>query len=540
MSFETRSAKSADERESKRRKLDFNISLSYNDNKDDNKDEKDSKISSEDDNISDTDTNIEDDFLDLEEIEEKLKETDPVTHKSFMEMKEIMNNTEPNIMKYLKEPLLTENRARLISLYEIYKSIPKMSEDWLIMRDRLISTFDKYKREYNQYNKFTEEQHKNMNEEATKLELEETDVFYKYKILTLNTSQSNKAIIYRKFLEMEDMSPDNEDYGKLKSWVKCATSLPHDMMKPYPFASMSQLTIFLQNVKEQLDNELYGMKNVKEQILLYINSKIIAPGMKKCSLGLIGPPGVGKTAISRLLSRVLDYPFEQISFGGVSDASFIKGHEYTYIGAQPGAIVKALQRMKYKNGILYLDEYEKISDNKDICAALLHITDPEQNCEFRDSYMSEITIDLSHLWLIYSMNSLPDDSALRDRIFVIEVNGYNLSDKIKIVCNYILPKALKNIGRNEGDIIISENVASFLINRVCSSFDKGMRTIDKTINDLCNKINFLVTHNNDLASFNLSFNLKYSISYPVTITTDMIVSMISSKETDISIKMMYM
>ena len=101
--------------------------------------------------------------------------------------------------------------------------------------------------------------------------------------------------------------------------------------------------------------------------------------------------------------------------------------------------------MKYKNGILFLDEFDKISDNKDLCSALLHITDPIQNSEFRDKFLSDITIDLSYLWFIYSMNELPTDSALRDRIYTIEVPGYQLEDKICIVIDYLFPKALKNI-----------------------------------------------------------------------------------------------
>ena len=161
------------------------------------------------------------------------------------------------------------------------------------------------------------------------------------------------------------------------------------------------------------------MADIKEQILLFINSKLLNPDMKGCCLGLIGPPGTGKTSIARIIAEVLDYPFEQISFGGVTNTEFIKGHDFTYIGSQPGIIAKSLTRMKYKNGILFFDEYEKISANKDIVSTLLHITDPSQNNTFRDQYLSDITIDLSSIWFIYSMNEFPEDSALKDRIYSI-------------------------------------------------------------------------------------------------------------------------
>lgn len=484
---------------------------------------------------------IDDEFYYLKELEDKFKLTDPTLYNNLIKIKDFIYKSEPNILNYIKEPLLDYEKSRLVILFEMYKTTPPMTSEWLEMRDNLNKTFKRYKRDYEQFINFSKEEQKLIEIESQKIESEESDFSYKYKILTLNTSTQNKAVIYRKYLELEDLNTDNEDYAKLKSWIKCAISLPHDNIKPYPFNSNNELTLFLKNVKEQMDIELYGMDNVKEQILLFLNAKILTPGMKKCSLGLVGPPGCGKTVISRLLSRLLNYPFEQISFGGVNDSNFIKGHEYTYIGSGPGAIVKALQRMKYKNGILYLDEYEKISDNKEICSALLHITDPEQHTEFRDSYLQDITIDLSNIWFIYSMNDLPDDSALRDRLFFIELKGYNHKEKIKIICNYILPKALKNIGKNKDDIIISESVASYIIFKI-NNQDKGVRVLDKVINDLCNKINFLVTHSSNINFFNLSFNINknnISYSFPFTITKEIVDILIIIREDDTIINTLY-
>ena len=134
---------------------------------------------------------------------------------------------------------------------------------------------------------------------------------------------------------------------------------------------------------------------------------------------MIGPPGTGKTTIARLLSTVLETPFAQMSFGGVRNADFLKGHDFCYIGSRPGEIVRCLSSMQYKNGILFMDEFEKIADNKAITSCLLHIIDPQQNHEFRDSYLREVTIDLSYLWFIYSMNREPSDSALNDRLYKI-------------------------------------------------------------------------------------------------------------------------
>ena len=232
----------------------------------------------------------------------------------------------------------------------------------------------------------------------------------------------------------------------------------------------------------------------------------------------------------------MDFPFEQISFGGVSNSDFLKGHAYTYIGAEPGIITKSLRNMNYKNGIIFFDEYEKISDNKDICSALLHITDPSQNTEFTDNYLSGIKMDLSNMWFIYSMNSYPEDSALRDRIFIIEIKGYSHEDKINMIRDYILPKTLKNLKLNNGDIIMKDSTIDYFIRRTDLSSDKGVRNLEHNINDLCSKISFTILHQNhkgELELFNsktekISFDIKQKISYPVTVTCDMIEKMTKS------------
>ena len=364
-----------------------------------------------------------------------------------------------------------------------------------------------------------------MNKQLQILNNYDPNIDLQYKILHLPTNIQNKQTIYSRYKEMKEMSSNDEEKGKLKHWLNWAISIPHDDIKTFPF-SKNQLTDFIRHVSKSLDKELYGMKLVKEQILLFISSKIQNPHMKKCSLGLVGLPGTGKTAISRLLAQILDFPFDQISLGGISNPDYLKGHEYTYIGAQPGEIVKCLRRMKYKNGILFLDEFDKISDNKDLCSALLHITDPIQNSEFRDKFLSDITIDLSYLWFIYSMNELPTDSALRDRIYTIEVPGYQLEDKICIVIDYLFPKALKNINIHENYIIVSPIVSEYLIKQTTNWKNcTGVRAIEQLVTDIVSKIDFLIKHQDNkgkLKGFDISFDIGKIIQYPVTLTCDMI------------------
>jgi len=446
-------------------------------------------------------------------------------HNNLIETKIEILKTEPKIVKILTEPLLTHDRAKLLQLYEIYKSTTPSTLEWLTVRNNCNKLFEECKNNYTQHSRYTQKQHTEMKTQLTLMESHNPNMDLKYKILQLNTNTENKQSIYSRYIELTDMEMDDTERGKLRHWLDWAISIPHDSIQTFPF-SKNQLTDFLRHVSNILDNELYGMEMVKEQILLFVSSKIQNPHMKKCSLGLIGAPGTGKTAISRLLASVLDFPFEQISMGGISNPDFLKGHEYTYIGAQPGEIVKCIRRMKYKNGILFLDEFDKISDNKDICSALLHITDPIQNSEFRDRFLNGITIDLSYIWFIYSMNELPSDSALRDRIYTINVPGYELTDKICIIKDYLFPKSLKNINTPSNSIIISKKVAEHIIKRKENwKLDFGVRSVEKDVNNITSKIDFLIKHQDkkgNLKGFHLSFNMSKVIKYPINLTCEMV------------------
>ena len=274
----------------------------------------------------------------------------------------------------MKSELKIQDKSKLLELYEILSVTPAPSQEWLYLRDRINKFFKRYKLEYKVYKKYIKEDEKFTKLEENLVECENSLTSLKYKILSLNASDKIKKVLYSKYKELEESEKQDEEYNKLKKWLVTAINLPFDNVKKFPFQK-DKFTEFLEGILKKLDNNLYGMADIKEQILLFINSKLLNPDMKGCCLGLIGPPGTGKTSIARIIAEVLDYPFEQISFGGVTNTEFIKGHDFTYIGSQPGIIAKSLSRMKYKNGILFLDEYEKISANKDIVSTLLHITD---------------------------------------------------------------------------------------------------------------------------------------------------------------------
>jgi hypothetical protein len=823
----------------------------------------------------------------------KVKNHDINLYNDMMNIEKYINDKSPNIIEILQTPMKLKNKAELIELYEIYQCSPIMTEETMILKHRLVTLYKKYKLEYTVYtNTVTPAIESKIKLEQIKIKKEVNNLPLKYKILMLNTDTRNKKIIYERYNELKILDPSDDNYPKLSKWLNCVVSLPYDNILPNPVKLKKNINNYLYKIKQALDKELYGMVKVKEQLLLFINSKLTNPSITGCCLGLLGTAGCGKclskdtpiimyngtikmvqditvgeqimgdnstprnvlstctgietmynikqdygdnytvneshiislmldvnpviidvpeekkwvlhwyskekynsitysyqettkqvvftranyytrslpqkgsvidielleylkrpiewkhvykgfkvgvefkqithdidpyflgiwlgagckhtsnvivyntelidyvnnytltfqenvlgdmlkkynlydykhipnnyktnsseirlkllaglidsngtlknnnslsinsmcrilatdilyltrslgycstltevlgervyggekivityyhvlfngyldkiplllpfkvkktlvsntlvsnitieklnvdnyygftiddnhrfllgdftvthnTAISRALSKVMSIPFSQISFGGITNPDYIKGHDYTYVGSQAGEITRSLCEMNYKNGILFFDEYEKVSDNKSITSLLLHITDPVQNHEFKDAYLSGITQDLSNLWFIYSMNNLPLDPALRDRIHIINVPDYNIEDKVNILNDFFLPKAIGMVGLSSHSVIIPVDVAKYIINKMKVQ-EKGVRQLQFVVIDLVKKINFLVTNkkkDGTLGFLNVSFYIK-NINLPLTLTSNMVDTLFNDSNID--------
>lgn len=444
----------------------------------------------------------------------KIKE-DKTILKTYEKIKKyIKDKRTPNLVQILKSQIEFKRKVELTESMIILDNCEPFTEEYLQIRSIIMKLLPMFKKEYKENKKYKQSL-KVLEKQSSELDqLSDIPV----RILNLKTTEENKKIIYRKYMEFRQMSRDDEEYGKLERWLKMSLQLPFDKLIQ---GSMPQTvnTEYLNNVRKKLDEVLYGMNDVKEQIILFLHVRLLNPSIRGCSLGLIGPPGCGKTTIARSLAEIIDYPFQQISFGGVNSTDYLKGHNYTYVGSRPGEIVNCLTRMKHKNGILFFDEYDKVSQNADIVSTLLHVTDFSQNSTFRDNYFSEIEIDLSSLWFIYSMNELPENSALRDRIFPIMIQGYTEKEKIRIIVDYLFPRHLKDHLFQKTDIIVSDQVAGFIISTVCKSTDKGIRSIEKAVKDIIRKISFLY-HHREKCEFSLSFKTKQTIELPLVLTND--------------------
>ncbi len=279
------------------------------------------------------------------------------------------------------------------------------------------------------------------------------------------------------------------------------------------FKSKLDINKYLCHVQKILDENLYGMRKAKEEILLIVNNMISNPNSKNLNLGLVGPPGVGKTEIMRCLAKALNLPFEQVSLGGAKDSSFLDGHSYTYVGATPGIIVKLIKKMGHKNGIMYFDEIDKLANTDygwEVNCNLLHILDPTQNGEFRDKYLDELPVDLSHLWFVFSLNDEKNmDKVLKDRIHLVHVSEYDLNDKVQIAQNFLIPKALDNSGFKQDEVKFTKETIEHVV-ALSKSKEKGVRQLNRNLQNIIRRLNIYKTahlDNNKLGGLNLSYQI---------------------------------
>jgi ATP-dependent Lon protease len=270
---------------------------------------------------------------------------------------------------------------------------------------------------------------------------------------------------------------------------------------------------YLINVRQILDNSVYGLKDAKLQ-LERIFAQWINGEMKGAVLGLCGPPGTGKTSlIKNGLSKCLKdsngnpRPFAFLPVGGSVNGSTLVGHNYTYVGSSWGRIIDILMVAKCMNPIIFIDELDKISNTEhghEIISVLIHLTDSTQNDEFEDKFFAGIKLDLSKALIIFSFNDASSiDYILKDRITIIETHPLNIKEKITIIRDYLLPEILKDIGFSKKEIIIEDNIIEYLINTY--TLEAGVRKIKEKIIEIIRDINLKKYFSDDITfPFNIT------------------------------------
>jgi ATP-dependent Lon protease len=275
------------------------------------------------------------------------------------------------------------------------------------------------------------------------------------------------------------MSPMAADYSVTRNYIEWLAVLPWN--------KTSGGEIEIPKAKEILDTDHYDLQKVKDRILDYLSVRRLKPGMKGPILCFVGPPGVGKTSLGKSIARALGRKFVRLSLGGVHDEAEIRGHRRTYIGALPGQIIQGIRRAETKDPVFMLDEIDKVGRDfrGDPASALLEALDPEQNASFRDNYL-DVTFDLSKVLFITTANMLdPIAEPLRDRMEIIELQGYTEEEKVHIAFQYLIPRQIEENGITKEQIEFPEETVSYIIRHYTR--EAGVRNLERTIGTICRK-----------------------------------------------------
>ena len=282
------------------------------------------------------------------------------------------------------------------------------------------------------------------------------------------------AKLFNKELDkLSRMNPQGAEYTVQMNYL--------DLMLDLPWSEYSDDNLDLNRARKILERDHYGLDKVKERILEYLAVLKLKGNMKSPILCFYGPPGVGKTSLGKSIAEALGRKYIRMSLGGLHDESEIRGHRKTYIGAMPGRIIQNIKKAETSNPVFVLDEVDKLgkSNHGDPSSALLEVLDPEQNSEFYDNYI-ETEYDLSRVMFVATANSLASiQGPLRDRMEIIEVNGYTVEEKIEIAKRHLLPKQIKEHGITKKDISIDKKTIEKIIEEYTS--ESGVRGIDKFI-----------------------------------------------------------
>ena len=330
---------------------------------------------------------------------------------------------------------------------------------------------DKQQREY-----FLNQQIKTIQEELGGTNFEQEISGYREKALTKKWNDDIKEVFEKQVSKLQRMNPNAAEHGIQTNYVELLLELPWNETTKDNFD--------LKNAQEILDDDHFGLEKVKERIIEHLAVLKLKNNLKSPIICLYGPPGVGKTSLGKSIAKALNRKYVRMSLGGLKDESEIRGHRKTYIGAMPGRVLQNLKKVQSSNPVFILDEIDKVGSDYhgDPSSALLEVLDPEQNSSFYDNFL-ELDYDLSKVMFIATCNNLNSiQPALRDRMEIIEVNGYTVEEKMEIAKRHLIPKQVEESGLKKSQLKISDKVLEYLIDTYTA--ESGVRNLEKKISKI--------------------------------------------------------
>ncbi len=319
---------------------------------------------------------------------------------------------------------------------------------------------------------------------------------YRQKIETTGMPEEAQKEALRELSRMEKLQPQSAEFGVIQAYL--------DWMVELPWGKLTEDNLDIVHAREILNADHYDMDDVKQRILEYlavrklrlerhIDDEPVEKGREQERAGgsillFVGPPGVGKTSLGRSIARSLGREFTRMSLGGVRDEAEIRGHRRTYIGAMPGRVIQALKRTGSRNPVFMLDEVDKIGSDwrGDPSSALLEVLDPQQNYAFRDHYL-DVDFDLSEVMFIATANTLDTIPApLRDRMEIIQLDGYTEFEKLEIAKGYLIPRQIKANGLHSGELEYSEDSIRKIIRDYTR--EAGVRNLEREVGRVARKV----------------------------------------------------
>jgi len=302
---------------------------------------------------------------------------------------------------------------------------------------------------------------------------------YEGKIKAAKMTKEAEEKCLSELKKLKSMPPMSAEATVVRSYL--------DWMISVPWRKRTRVRNDLGKAKEILDQDHYGLEDVKQRILEFLAVQGRVGKVKGPVLCLVGPPGVGKTSLGQSIARATNRKFVRMALGGVRDEAEIRGHRRTYIGSLPGKIIQRLAKVEVKNPLFLLDEVDKMGMDMrgDPASALLEVLDPEQNNAFGDHYL-EVDYDLSDTLFVCTSNSMNIPPALLDRMEVIRISGYTEEEKLNIALQYLVPKQIKANGLKAGEVEFLEEGVRGIIRHYTR--EAGVRGLDREISKVCRKV----------------------------------------------------